>query len=159
MIVHSCSLNFQHSGSGGFVEIGVLDEKRSRARERGGRYLDGEVDDAESSGLFGDYSDVAGAGDGVGHAGVEAGLREEADIGGDDAGCWSSERNGISAEVAGVGRNVEDAKSGDVEIERDGGVVDAGGGGFDDNDIFARDGGSGTGERDDVVGGAEGGDD
>src|SRR5580700_7117883 len=60
MVVHSCSLNLQHSRSGGFVEIGVLNEKRSRAGLRGGRNLDGEMNDAESGGLLGDDGDVAG---------------------------------------------------------------------------------------------------
>src|SRR6266481_4213128 len=86
MDVHSCSLNLQHSGCSGFIEIGVLHEKRSRSRQRGGWNLDGEVDDAEAGGLLGDHGDVAGAGDGVGHAGVEARLREEANIGGAGAG-------------------------------------------------------------------------
>src|SRR5258706_878403 len=86
MEVHSCSLNLQHSGCSGFVEIGVLHEKSSRSRRRGGWNLDGEVDDAEAGGLLGDYGDVAGAGDGVGHAGVEARLREEANIGGAGGG-------------------------------------------------------------------------
>src|SRR5713101_5485591 len=139
MDVHSCSLNLQHSGSGGFVEIGVLHEKRSRAGLRGGRNLDGEMDDAESGGLPGDDGDVAGAGDGVVHAGVKAGLREEADVGGDGAGSGARERNGISAEIAGVRGGVEGAESGDVEIERDGGVVNAGGGRFYDGDVFAGD--------------------
>src|ERR1700758_5383913 len=100
MVVHSCSLNLQCSGSGGFVEIGVLHEKRSRAGQRGGRNLDSEVDDAEASGQLGDDGNVAGAGDGVGHAGVETGLREEADVGGAGAGGGAWKRNGISAKIA-----------------------------------------------------------
>src|SRR5260221_1749204 len=158
MIVHSCSLNLQRAGSGGFVEIGVLDEKRSRARLRGGRNLDGEVNDAESGGLLGNHGHIARTGDGVGHAGVEAGLREKTDVGGDGAGSGASESNGISAEIARVGGSVEDAEGGDVEIEGDRGVVDAGGGGFDDDNVFAEDRGSRAGERDGVVGCAGSGD-
>src|SRR5260221_567429 len=152
MIVHSCSLNLQRAGSGGFVEIGVLDEKRSRARLRGGRNLDGEVNYAESGGLLGNHGDIARTGDGVGHAGVEAGLREKTHVGGDGAGSGASERNGITAEVARVGGSVEDAEGSDVEIEGDRGVVDTGGGGFDDDDVFAKHRGSGGGEGEGVLG-------
>src|SRR5580693_1730361 len=159
MVVHSCSLNLQHSRSGGFVEIGVLNEECSRAGQCGGRNLDGEVDDAESGGLLRDDGDVVGSGDGIAHAGVEAGLREEADVGGSGAGSGTRERNGISGEVAAVRGSVEDADGGDVEIEGGGGVVNAGGGGFDDGEVFAGDGGSGAGERYDIVGGAGSGDD
>src|SRR5580698_3355 len=116
MVVHSCSLNLQHSRSGGFVEIGVLNEKRSRAGLRGGRNLDGEMNDAESGGLLGDDGDVAGAGDGVRHAGVEAGLREEADVGGNRARSGTRERYGISGEIASIGGSVEHADGGDVQI-------------------------------------------
>src|SRR5258708_4255685 len=156
MIVHSCSLNLQRAGSGGFVEVGVLDEKRSRARLRGGRNLDGEGNDAESGGLLGNHGDIARTGDGVGHAGVEAGLREKTHVGGDGAGSGASERNGITAEVARVGGSVEDAEGSDVEIEGDRGVVDTGGGGVDDGEVFAggRGGGDGGGEEVAAVAGA-----
>src|SRR5258708_28257638 len=150
MEVHSCSLNLQHSGCSGFIEIGVLHEKRSRSRQRSGWNLDGEVDDAEAGGLLGDDGDVAEAGDGVGHAGVEARLREEANIGGAGAGGGARESDWISTEIAAVRRGVESAKGGNVEIERSGGIIDAGGGGLDGGDIFAGDGGGRGGERNDV---------
>src|SRR6267378_4576050 len=137
--VHSCSLNLQHSGCSGFVEIGVLHEKRSCAGQRGGRNLYGEVDDAEAGGLLGDHGDVPGAADGVGHAGVQARLREEANVGGAGAGGGARESDWISTEIAAVRRGVESAKGYNVEIERSGGIIDAGGGGLDDGDIFAGD--------------------
>ncbi len=97
------------------------------------------MDDAEAGGLLGDYGDIAGAGGGVGHAGVEGRLREEANIGGAGAGGGARESDWISTEIAAVRRGVESAKCGNVEIERSGGIIDAGGGGLDDGDIFAGD--------------------
>ena len=94
-----------------------MHEKSSRSRQRGGWNLDGEVDDAEAGGLLGDHGDVAGAGDGVGHAGVEARLREEANVGGAGAGGGARESDWISTEIAAVRRGVESAKGGNVEIE------------------------------------------
>src|SRR5258708_5755064 len=136
MNVHSCSLNLQHSGSSGFVEIGVLHEKSSRSRQRGGWNLDGEVDDAEAGGLLGDHGDVARTGDGVGHAGVEARLREEANVGGAGAGGGARESDWISTEIAAVRRGVESAKGGHAEVERSGGIIDAGGGGVREGGFF-----------------------
>src|SRR5260221_11155750 len=114
MIVHSCSLNLQRAGSGGFVEIGVLDEKRSRARLRGGRNLDGEVNDAESGGLLGNHGDIARTGDGGGHAGGEAGLREKTHVGGDGAGSGGRDRNGMSGGGDRVGESVQEPGGSEV---------------------------------------------
>ena len=64
------------------------------------------MNDAEAGGLLGDYGDVAGTGDGVGHAGVEAAGGEEADVssggsGGSNAG--GSSTGGASAGSGGNG--------------------------------------------------------
>src|SRR5258705_9950700 len=139
MEVHSCSLNLQHSGSSGFVEIGVLHEKRSRSRQRGRWNLDGEVDDAEAGGLLGDHGDVAGTGDGVGHAGVEARLREEANVGGAGAGGGARESDRVSTEIGAVRRGVGSAKCGNVEIVRSGGIIAAGGEWHEEREMFALD--------------------
>src|SRR5260370_41890941 len=107
-----CTLNRKRCGISSFVEIGVLHEKRSRSRRRGGWNLDGEVDDAEAGGLLGDYGDVAGAGDGVGHAGVEARLREEANIGGAGGGGGAGESGLGSNRGAGGRRSGEKGQRG-----------------------------------------------
>src|SRR5258708_23703473 len=135
MEVHSCSLNLQNSGSSGFVEIGVLHEKSSRSRQRGGWNLDGEVDDAEAGGLLGDYGDIAGAGDGVGHAGVEARLREEANIGGAGAGGGARESDWSSTGIGAGGRGGESGKCGRSEVEKRGERSACGGGGGDAGEV------------------------
>jgi len=90
----------------------------------------------EAGGLPGDYGDVAGTGDGVGHAGVEA----------------AAEKRQMSAgwlRVAGrrrerdfrlASRNYcggEDAEGGDVEIDVGVRKGTPAGGGSDDDDVFA----------------------
>src|ERR1700737_3869699 len=71
------SLHLQGAGGGGFVQICALNEERARAGNRGGGDLQREVNDAEAGGLLGDYGYIAGPGDGVGHADVEAASRKE----------------------------------------------------------------------------------
>src|SRR6266403_3365262 len=127
MEVHSCSLNLQHSGCSGFVEIGVLHEKSSRSRQRGGWNLDGEVDDAEAGGLLGDYGDVAGAGDGVGHAGVEAAGGEKANVRDGNSGGGPLQGHRISGERAGIVGGEEGAEGGDVQVDIGVGEGNAGG--------------------------------
>src|SRR4029077_10544389 len=115
--------------------------------------LQGQMDDAEAGGLLGDYGDVAGSGDGVGHADVQAAGGEKADVGSGESGGGARERHGIPGERAGIVGGGEDAEGGDVEVDIRVGERDASGGGVDDDDVFCGDGGRGGGERDDFVGG------
>src|SRR5712664_3056920 len=94
------SLHLQRAGGGGFVQICVLNEERARAGSRGGGYLQRKVNDAEASGLLGDDRDVAGPGDGVGHAGIQTAGQKQANVRGDNSGGGPLQRHRISGERA-----------------------------------------------------------
>src|SRR5271165_3245141 len=102
MLYLPSSLNFQCAARRSAVEIGVLDEKCSSTWSSRRWHLQREVDDAEPGGLLDDHGDIARTRDAVGHAGVEAGLRKQADVRGGGAAGGPDQRYGISSQVAGV---------------------------------------------------------
>src|SRR5258706_11508419 len=150
------SLHLQRAGGGGFVQICVLNEERARAGSRGGGYLQRKVNDAEASGLLGDDRDVAGPGDGVGHAGIQTAGRKQANVRGDNSGGGPLQRHRISGERARISGSPEDAKGGDVQVDIGVREGDAGGSGVDDDDVLGGCGGGGAGEGDDFIGGIGG---
>src|SRR5579862_4657074 len=114
------------------------------------------MDDAEARGLLRDDRDVTGAGtgagDGVGHASVQSGLREGTDIEGSRAGGRACKHHRIAAKRTGVGADRKNAKRGDVEVHVVAGNGDTGRGGLDDGDVYAGGSGRGSSQGDGVAG-------
>src|SRR5260370_37272756 len=99
----------------------------------------------------GDYGDVAGSGDGVGHAGVEAGGGEKANVRDGNSGGGPLQGHRISGERAGIVGGGEGAEGGHVQVDISVGEGDAGGGGVDDDDVLGCGGARGAGEGDDFA--------
>src|SRR5277367_2356610 len=111
------SLNVQNSRCCGAIEIVVLDEKCSGPRARSGGDLQGQVNDSQSGRLLGDDADVAVAGNGVGHAGIESGLREKTNVGGGGSACRSQNGNSAPTEVAGIRSSDVRPNGGHIKIQ------------------------------------------